>query len=189
MQRRYWLWVGTLTVLMTVPAHARQETLFMCARPRGRQPVGHRNRRRRRRRVLRRARLSSGLEVELGSGPRDRGRPTCDLVEVLKPLDPASPVYLTLAFQGTSVQRIDILFFAPTPTSAASSSCSSSRSASHSWSGSARSWSTTRWSSASPSRRPGSSRPSWKPAPSPTSGATAGSSRNRLRPSSAALTG
>jgi type VI protein secretion system component Hcp len=116
MQRHYWLWAGILTLLMTMPAHAQQGTLFICGAPDvvgspsvteigGVDVAGCSD-------VLG---LSSGLEVELGSGPRGRGRPTCDLVEVLKPLDPASPVYLTLAFQGTSVQRIDILFFTPDP--------------------------------------------------------------------------
>ena len=80
---------------MTAPAQAQQGTLFICGAPEvvgspsvteiGGVDVSECSD------VLG---LSSGLEVELGSGPRDRGRPTCDQVEVLKSLDAASPAYL-----------------------------------------------------------------------------------------------
>jgi hypothetical protein len=112
MQRRYWLWAGILSLLMTAPAHAQQGTLVICGAPDvvgspsvteiGGVDVSECSD------VLG---LSSGIQVDIDDS-RTRGRPTCDQVEVLKPLDPASPTYLNLAFQGTRVQRVDILFFA-----------------------------------------------------------------------------
>ena len=130
MQRKYWLWAGILIGLMTAPAQAQEPNLFICGAP---DVVGSPS-------VTEIGGvdvsgcsdligLSSGLEVDVADS-RTRGRAVCDRVEVLKSLDAASPTYLSLAAQGTQLQRIDILIFGADQETGLSSSCSSCRCAS-----------------------------------------------------------
>lgn len=114
MHLRYLSMVAGLIHLVTLPAQAQQAPpLFLCAAPDviGGSPtseiggvdvsecsavIG----------------LDSGVEVPVDVGGRRTGPPRCKQVEVHKPIDPASPTYLTIAFQGTRIQRVDLLFFA-----------------------------------------------------------------------------
>ena len=114
MRRQSWLWIGVVIGLMTAPAQAQHANLFVCGAP---DIIGSPS-------ILQLGGvdvsecsevvgLSSGVEVSIIDGRA--GQPTCDQVELLKPLDSASPTYLSLAFQRTRVQRIDILVFGPNP--------------------------------------------------------------------------
>lgn len=58
--------------------------------------------------------LSLGVQ-SAGGDVRRAGRTECEPIEVLKPIDRASPEYLRRAFEQSQLQRVDVRLFAPDP--------------------------------------------------------------------------